>query len=301
MEMTPQLLTECDQTLSKCGRTIQPDGTSVLYIKRDIPIFSLAAAVGLTVVEKEIVGDAPWVIRAISSIATPNFQIEMPDGQFLYNQIAVPLYQPYALPEELECAPGSKIRITGTGRLRLKLYGAYKYTFKGGLGPIHRTTEDLASGLPRYVSHPNQNILAPCWRMGSGPRTPEGFKDEEFIGGNGVPLVIDTVNGPFQGTLQIPIEPPWDFIVRRVLFNVVADAGASGTFLVKVRAGSGYALMDDYIDVVNHLAGDTWAHDWPVKANDQIYFDIQLVDIGAGSQGNMTLYCYADGVRRRKL
>ena len=100
-------------------------------------------------------------------------------------------------------------------------------------------------------------------------------------------------------TIEIPIESASDFVVRRFHFDVTRDAGVTGgSILARIRAASGHVFSDDYMDVARYIGGAPFAHDWWLKAQDTIIFDLQLVDFTG--TGQMYMQVYAEGVKRRK-
>ncbi len=152
--------------------------------------------------------------------------------------------------------------------------------------------------MPRVFAGPNQNILTPCWFQGEGPRTPRGFKDEHFIYGNGTSNVSSvSIGGQLTSKASIQIDNDVDFHLRRFLFDVIPGASVTGgSFLARIRAGSGYSFTDDYVNL-NLIGSSPLAKGWDIKRGDQIQFDLVLVD-GAGT-GTISIACYADGCKRR--
>jgi hypothetical protein len=325
--MNDQCLRQADIILSKCGRPMAPPGRAVVPLTFGILIQGQCANNATTTLTQEVPGSMPFLLRAIQSTFPGSlyFNIQLPNGHYLLNnecdvsQLAgIGSYR--YLEKELECPPGSRIVVTldtsvtspgSTQTIQLLFEGYYRALVHGGGG----VNTNLVSRLPRYWGgQENQNILSPGWMGGEGPKTPKGCRDERFtysalgnrvIGNstpyNGVPIpgfTIPVATGPYSGIDEIDIEETSDFAMRRLLFNVSATSTAAGTFLVRARAGSGYALMDDFFDVARLINGSPIAHDWNLKRGEKVFFDIQLVDF-SGS-GNLTLQTFMDGVRRRR-
>lgn len=311
-----KLLTDADFVLSKCGR-FQPPVGSVVYIPKAFLVQAVLPLNQTQTYFKEITGDTTWCWRAISfalSGVPPlvSAQILKPDGHFLYNGVLDLTLQSgygssrYVLRDEIEVPPGSKIQLALSDQflnaaavqpVSMFCEGAYAYYLKGGI----RSTcpEQDAADMPRVFGTPNQNLLAPFWMTGLSLKTPEGFQDAPFTYGNGVSNTTTmTIGGNTAGIASIQVANENDFQVRRFLFDVTSDEGVTaGTFLVRIRLGSGYAFTEDYIDVARLLGGAYLAKGWDIRRGDQILFDLSLVD-GAGT-GNISIACYADGVKRK--
>jgi len=308
-----RLLTQADLYLSKCGRPLAPKGTSLVYIPHGIAINAVIADLTTSTYVKEISGPTDWVMRAISSTDNDNIfvQVQLPNGQFLYNNYIklsnVGGYGSwrYLLTEELVCPPGSKIQLTldtnisapgATESVSYLFEGAYKFQFRGGRrspSPI-----DLVSRLPRYFNTSDQNIMAPCWAQGFGPTTPQGCQDSPFIYSSNV-STLDVASGPKTDQVTIQIEQDTDFLCNRLLFDVLQGGSVTGgSFLARVRAGSGYALNDEYFDVARYIGSSYMAKPWLIRAGDKVIIDLQLVDY-AGT-GTMTFEAFLDGRKRRK-
>ena len=314
MSMDLQLLKQADQILSKCGRPTMQGGSIVPLYKAFLMPMVLQPNQS-TVFTKEITGETIWGLRAISSDQTSaavfgvRLQIQLPNGRFLIGNNGQNVGQfawigsyRYLMDPEVDCFPGSKIQVTlsdtvGLGAARpvnLLFEGAYKFAFKGGNGGV----KSLASRLPRYQGIVNENILAPCYTAGLGPRTPEGFEDTLFTYAS--PLVTIPVAGPLTASVKIPIDAGIDFYCRKVHFDVEGvGIAAFGTVLARIRAGAGYALNDDYIDVAQYIGGAEWAHDWKVEGEDAVFVDMQLV--APAGAGNVTVQVFLEGVKRRRL
>lgn len=313
--MDLQLLKQADFVLSKCGKPTPPPGLSVIYLVRRFLVQAVVGTNSNRTFIKEVTGDTTWVLRSIqgSSFAGIKLyvQVQLPDGRFLISALQdIQEFSGfgswrYTVQPELEVPPGSKIQVTLDTNLpaagvfqpeALCFCGADKYYLKGGSRP--NCPEEFASRLPRYQSHPNQNILAPCWMQGYYPETPCNYVDDSFIyASKGV--TMDVVAGPFAATDQTQIDSTSDFECARLLMNLTADATVTaGTFLVRARSGGGYALMDDYIDVAFYLGGAQFAKHWHIQHGDSVYFDLQLVD--QTGTGNITFQAFLDGLKRSR-
>ena len=290
-----------------------PDVPKGFFFKWDFP---LNPPNPLQVVTHQITGEYPWALRAISAASgamggqNPQLliQIQLPDGRFMENDLedAVSMVGVgswrRALSRELLCPVGSKLSVTllyannqqAPMSVGLILDGAYRRDLKAhGHNPV--------ADLPRYVSGENQNILAPCWMWGQGPETPDGYEDRLYT------YATDLVTYPTAQIARVTVSKQLrageEFLCRRLLFAVTPQiqgpAPPTGIFLIRARASSGYALMDDFIDAAALIGSAPWACDWRLNPSERVYFDLQLVDV-LGGQGTMYLKIYMEGVRRRK-
>ena len=315
-----QFLRQADMVLSKCGRPVAPAGMSAVCFYRGIPVqavFPIAPAALSQTITKEISGDTTFLLRAISmtsaALTALRIQIQLPNGRFLISNLADVLTLAgygswrFHLSEALECPPGTKITVTlldtnalAAQPIMLLFEGVDRYLLKGGRG----CRPQLASDLPRYRLSAPQNILAPCSMAGLGPETPDGFTDEEFIycsdhDPEGPGFSIDVNATSLSGTLSVPIDHGSDFLCRRITFRQTADTGVilPGLWLGRMRDSSGYALMDDYLDLIGMLNGAPMpGKDWFVKRGGEIFIDVRLV--GATGRGNVYLTAFFEGVRR---
>jgi hypothetical protein len=198
--MDTKLLRQADYVLSRCGRPVRacwPVGG--VHPDRLSAAGRCAGRLPGNGVTKEVEGDATFCLRAISSTVSAStalyVQIQLPNGRFLINtlmditQIAGYGSYRFLFSRELPCPPGSKIQITfdtstpGAAEAQpivLLFEGAYAYYFRSD-GRRAFNLEEYASELPRYLGTTGQNILAPCWMSGEGPRTPAGYEDSRFV------------------------------------------------------------------------------------------------------------------------
>lgn len=317
--MDIQLLTQADFVLNACGRPVAPKGLSVVYIPKGFTVnnyFAVTPATPTQTVTKEITGDTSWCLREIQIVSTTAtaqaIQVQLPNGRFLISnlqdvlQIAGYGSYRYLFTKELECPPGSKIQVTLQDTntavaqpLSILFGGAYKYFMKSGANQLC-PVQDLAGQIPRYLGGPNQNIMAPAWQQGVGCPTPEGFQDMEWVYGAPAATSIDVAAGPFTATQVIPIDRGSDFRCRRLMFAITAAGTVTaGTFLVKLRTGSGYSLTDDYIDVATYINGAPMPAPWRINAADSVYADLQLVD--QTGTGLISIQSYLEGVKRWRI
>jgi len=311
-----KLIQEADLILSKCGRprAVSKDA-NIVPLNFGILISGAVGNNSTNTLTKEIPGDVPFLLRAISSPSPTGLylQIQLPSGMYaLSRPIEISQFQGigsyrYCFDPELECPVGSKFEISidnsinpsgATQNISLLMEGAFKYTVKGKGGGIGAGNFQSAATLPRYVQNPNQNIMAPAWMHGYYPNTPKGCEDEIFTYGDGN-LNITTMNvgtGPYSAIQQINISQDADFICYRSLFDVRATGTAAGTFLARLRDGSGYALCDDFFDVAQYINASPMAKGWRIAAGDKVFVDLQLVDFSGA--GNISIETYLDGVKR---
>lgn len=310
--MDIRLLPEADRLLSKCGRPLVGPGRNIVPIPYGILVQGTCANNSTNTLTKEIPGDVPFVIQAIQTTFSSGlyFNIQLPTGRYLFN-VAQDVQQfdgfgstSYPTVRGIECPPGSKIIVTmdasvlhlgSTQAFQLLFEGAYQFLMESK--EETRAIEQYMSALPRYWGHGNQNILAPMWYYGFGPRTPDGCDDDRYrYFSQGVS--IDVAAGPYSAVDTIAIQESSDFIARRVLIDTRFTSTAQGTFLGRIRAGSGYALQDDLIDMGQYINGAPWAHDWPIRAGEKLLVDLQLVDFTGTGFASITVIL--DGVRRKK-
>ncbi len=331
--MNLEYLRQAEVILSKCGRPRMRGGVSAVPIPKGFLMPTLTAQdsnMTATTFTKEITGDAPWMLRAISfdqssflsslnvqQAKAIRLQIQLPNGRFLFGGNGVDLNSfawigswRWLVDPEFRFEPGDKISVTLTGNqslgvVNLVFEGAYLYFMKGGervAPPV-----DLWS-LPRYQGTVNENILAPAWMSNEGIYTPPGVADDYYIysspdptsatdAGTSFTLVAGAVTaGPNLFTIQI--DPGYEFFVRRLLFDVQNFGTATGSVMGRIRTGAGYALNNQNIDLAHYLNGAEFAGQFKVKGGDSVYIDTVLLDpIGTG---NVTFQVHLEGYRRRR-
>lgn len=324
--MNLQLLNQASVTLNRCGGRELVEGGSVVCLERKI-LFPMYLPLNATQqFTKQIPGDAPFELRAISSDSPADtnvgirLQIRLPNGRFLIGGNGQDISQfgwvgswRYFVDPPEECEPGSSIEVTltdyqgvGPSACNLVFEGCDKYFLKGGKA---WTPPVSARSIPRYQGIINENILAPAYVAGVWPKTPDGYIDSQFtyssISTNNttnlnIPHALSVpVAGPTNGELNIPIDKGIDFVCRRILADINQDAGVSaGEFLVRIRTSGGYSLTDGFIDIGQYLCGAEYPGEWIIPGGDQVLVDLVLAD-GAGT-GNMYIQVHLEGVKRRR-
>lgn len=322
-----QFLQEADWILSKCGQPVPPSGDiRIVYRMKYFLIQSVvpqALQPGSTqTFTKLITGDTTYELRAISSnwFAGQKIyvQVQLADGSYLSNVLVDQLVfagygsNRWVATKPIECPTNSKVILTFDTNLWMAstpqniimtLEGAYRYYIRSS--QKRPSPEAYAESLPRYLGNPNQNILAPCWVQGYGPGTPPGYEDVpftydsgfQFIGSTLFPGVTVPLAGSTVSLATIQMERASDFVCRRFYFWIQADATVTaGSILARIRVSSGYAITNDYFDVFRYVSGSVFAHDINIKAGQELFFDLYLVD-GAGT-GNMYFQAFAEGAKR---
>ena len=315
-DVDTELLQQADVILSKCGRPSLQGASAVPLFRCFLMPMVLNPGQTVTFI-KEITGETTWLLRAISSSVGSNnaatgvrMQIQLPNGRYLFggkNGIDVGQFAwigswRYLQDPEMKCEPGDKIRVTlsDTGSLadiyqvNLLFEGAYLFYLRGA-GHL----PSLASRLPRYQGIVNENILAPCYIAGTGPATPLGSEDEAFTysSDTGTITIGSTL---ITTTLKIVIDNGLDFHCRRLLFDVqpTGRGVTAGSFLGRVRAGSGYALCDSFMDLARYIGGAEVPKDWVIQGGDEVFIDLNLAD--ATGAGDVSMTVHLEGCRRRK-
>ena len=322
-------LRQAEAILSKCGRPQLPGGVSCLPLTRGF-VMPMVLDPGTSVTfEKEITGNAPWVLSAISSDQTSSLltgircQIQLPNGKFLFGGNGVDVGQlcwigsyRWLQDPELRCEPGSKIAVTlsdttltglpASTAVNLTFEGALLYFLQGGKRP---STPELASSLPRYYGVVNENIMAPVWMSGDPIETPAGFVDDYFIYSTPDPkdqpaISTWTVTAgvvtafPNPSPLEIVVDEGYQFFCLRRLFAIGFTSTASAIVLAKLRTGAGFVLNDNYIDYERYLCGAESPGRFEIGSRDSVFIDAQLADV-AGT-GTVTLQVFLEGFRRRQ-
>lgn len=327
--MDIRLLSECDRVLTSCGRPKMPKGTAWVDLpykmtyQKFLQGQTLAPAVSPVTTEERIVdAEVPFVVYGISAFgqpATPGslyWRLRLPNGRFLqskntaFTEAADFGSWRVFFDQPVECEPGSKFYVTidslvnnpdtATG-LSLVFEGALRYPIAGNAVGVPTQSPELCAALKRYTQNPNQNMLAPEWRLGSQcyPETPAGFRDSQFWYGTPAANLISVPwTGQIVPNVVFPIEATSDFVGRFLTFMVVsATGGATGTLAVRIRTDTGYEMTDGFT-----IASAISAPVFPglrLNGGGALFIDYMVLD-GAGAAGGMlNVYALLGGVKRR--
>ena len=330
--MKLEYLRQAEAILNKCGRPQLPGGVSAVAIPKGFVLPMVLSPGGAITYTKEITTREPWVLRAISSdkasasLVGIRCQIQLPNGRFLFGGNGVDIGQlcwvgswRWLQDPELRCEPGSKLQVTLTDTtsgglaastpVNLLFEGACLFFMQGGQVAAPSTR---ASSFPRYQGIVNENILAPAWMSNEGLLTPPGFVDEYFVYSTPDPVDVPTRTtwvitagvvtlAPNPLPFEIQIDPGYDFFVRRMLFDLQlagTQAAPGAIVLGKLRAGTGYVLNDNFIDLARYLCGSEYAGNWKVKGGDSVFIDANLADVSG--TGTATFQVHLEGYRRRR-
>jgi hypothetical protein len=307
-----------DAVLSKCGRPTLPGGVTCVPLPKDMMVPMILESGQTTVFMREIPGDTIWRLLAIqsdqgmNSIKNIRVQIQFPNGRYLFGgngqdigQFAWVGSYRFLVAPSMDFEAGGKLKVTltdttpgGAGvsqAVNLDFQGAYLYFLQGG--QLANDPMKLASQLPRYRGHVNENILAPSWMTGAEPPVPTGYdQHDEFTYSSLVQTF--TIGTNENGQLVIPIDQGYDFFCRRILTDVQFTGSASGTVLGRLRTGTGYSFNDDFFDLATYIGGAEWPKDWKIRGRDEVIVDLQLADVSGA--GTVTFQLHLVGVRRRK-
>lgn len=314
--MNTALLAQAGTILSKCGRrVIPPANLEFVDLEKKFLYQVLTPANAQITGYRDITGDAPFVCRAISAIqdALTWYRVQWPDGRFLQNGLVNLAPDAWAssfrrsLSREVICPPDSRIMVTtdtiipaaGASNVALLFEGCVRYARDRSTGELLA----LSSQQARYFGNPNMNILAPEMDLdltfpevpGSSAQYPNGFRQSEFRQSSPA-LVLSTPGG--QGTVSIPASNAFDYLLRRVEFEVTFSENqgpVTGQVLVLVRDGSGFALSTDYVPV-SLLTNALLPHYWCIAKGVALFFD--FVFEGTTGTGTVTLQANTVGVKQ---
>lgn len=327
--MDIRLLSECDRVLTSCGRPKMPKGVAWVDIpykmtyQKFLQGQTLAPGVPPVSTEERIVDtEVPFVCYGISAFGQPAtagalyWRLRMPNGRFLQSKETAFTEAgdfgswKYYFDQPIECAPGSKFFVTidslvnnpdtATG-LSLVFEGALRYPIAGKATGVPTQNAELCAALQRYTQNPNQNILAPEWRLGSQcyAETPAGFQDDQFWYGTPLSnLVAVPWTGQIVPNVPFPIQATSDFVGRFLAFVVASNTGsAAGTLAVRIRTDTGYEVTDGFT-----LASAISTVLFPglrLNGGGALFIDYMVVD-GSGGVGDvLNVYTLLGGVKRR--
>jgi hypothetical protein len=100
-----------------------------------------------------------------------------------------------------------------------------------------------------------------------------------------------------QATVAIPASQAFDYLLRRLEFEVLFSEGVSGEVLVLVRDGSGFSLFSDFLPV-SLITNALLPHYWCVPAGTAIYFDFLFQN--TTGNGTVTLQANTVGLQQYK-
>lgn len=336
--MKLEYLKQAATILTNCGRPELPGGLVAVPIPKAFvmpiltPVSSNPTASTFT---KEITGETVWELRAISvdqrsfrSTSSGNpvrLQIQLPNGRFLFGGNGIDLTDfawlgSWRWPQDPEYRfqPGDKINVTVTSSItsvviNLLFEGAYLYFMRNGEA-VPSSFVDLAS-LPRYDGSVNENIMAPAWMSNEAVDTPAGYRDDYFVystpgpasdtdplAAYAISIAGAVTSGP--QLFSVPIDPGYDFSVRRMLFDVQFTGGVDGAAILgRIRTGAGQALSNTFIDLAHYLCGAEFGGRFKVKGGDSIYIDAVLVDphVTGFAEGTVTFQAHFEGFRRSRI
>jgi hypothetical protein len=298
------MLKQASTILSKCGkRVIPPAGLEFVDVEKKL-LYQVSTGANAQITGyRDIPGDAPFICKAISAIqdVTTWYRVQWPDGRFLQNNMANLAPDAWAgsfrrsLTREVICPPESRITIqtntlipaAGASNVALLFEGAVRYARDKATGQMLALTSQQA----RYFANPNLNILAPEMDLDlSFPEIPKGYSQQEFRQCSPA-LVLNTPGG--EGTVSIPSSEAFDYLIRRILFEVSFSDGVTGQVLVQVRDGNGFSLLTDFApyNLVNNML---LAHLWCVGRGTAMFFDFLFIP--TGGSGTVTVQANTVGV-----
>ena len=162
---------------------------------------------------------------------------------------------------------------------------------------------------PRYVCTPNQNIMAPEYRLGNQctPETPNGYRDEPYTFFS--PAVTIPAGGEVDG-LAVLVPGRETVVIRKITFYITLTGG--GFFAVptcQIRLPNGYSITGgdmipcssdfNFLPYVWQLPFFPTLH---VAPGDRIILDFaDMLVSGASEDSASTVFVEFDGVKRRKI
>lgn len=164
---------------------------------------------------------------------------------------------------------------------------------------------------PRYICTPNQNIMAPEYRLGNQctPETPNGYRDEPFTFFS---PPVDIPAGGEVDNVAVLVPGQDQVIVRRITFYITLSEERGGFFAVptvQIRLPNGYSITGgDMIPCSTDFDFLPYVWQLPVFpmlrlfAGDRIIMDFaDMLVSGAGEDSFSQIVVEFDGVKRRKI
>lgn len=264
----------------------------------------------------DVTGEVPFELRAISldSAATAvsgiYLQIRLPSGRYLFGGNGVDLQTfagvgsaRYLIDPPEICEPGSKLQASLTFyeagfsavTSNLVFEGAFLYGKRAA--PVKPAPRCL-------VNARNQNILAPCWMAGQGPPTPPGFSDYYFVYSSNLAKIQFLFGVAPPIIAQIQIDPDSDFVCRRILFDVERLTGgapdATCSINARIHTQHGYALCDDFIDLVQYCNAVELGHLWTIQKSDLVFIELAGISNNAALGQDLAVQVFMEGCKRRQ-
>ena len=324
------LLSQCDRVLTNCGRPVMPAGVGWvdmpygIQYQQFLPGQTLQPGSSpIATTEKVVNTPVPWMLKRIMGYGQPPtngavyWHLRLPTSRFLQSRTCAvtPAFNTgsysLSLGAPIECPPGSKFFVTTDGitnnaseatGLSLLLDGCLRYPVKGNPCGAPAITDSCR--VERYTLDPNQNILAPEWRLGNQcyDETPPGYRDEFFQFCTPVPSLVQVPwTGQIVSDVRFPIDPMADFIGRLTFMQKIASITGTitaGQLAVRVRTDTGYELTDGFT-LAKPIERSLFPS-LPLRAGGYLSIDYMVVD-GAGTTNSVyNVQTILAGVKRRR-
>ena len=302
---------------TKCGRrVIPPDGLEFVDLEKKYLYQVSTPAASQISGYRDIVGDAPFICRAISAVqdAPTWYRVQWPDGKYLSNILMnltpvawVGSFR-RALSREVVCPEGSRILVTtntilptgqNASNVALLFEGVSRYAIDKATGKIRV----LTSAEARYYANPNMNILVPEMDLDlDASGVPSGFRQVEFRRVSQLlsfPILLGAPNpNPLSGTVIIPSSSAYDYQLRRLEFELKGPDGSTVTALVNPRDSSGFSLCSDFVPT-NLLQNSPLPKYWCIAAGTDMIFDLDI-SVANPSAGTCTVQVIAVGMKQTR-
>lgn len=307
-------LRDANIVLSTCGRIAPPrHGMSSVEIPAHFLYQTVVPSAQTQQQPLEISGeDASFFLSSISGMQPPSgldvfVQFMFPNGRNLqqalrdWTQDAGAGSSRYVLDHEVECPPGSKIRITGstvwanpqtTCAFSVLFEGVYRFYIEGPAPGQILTDADLAADLPRVFKTRNQNVLVPRWMTGLFP----GKGQKYFYCSSSVSFALPAAAAGANNFIEVTTDSGYEFEVLRRFIRSSVDAGSTGTPYIRSRLSNGEMLDDDYVSVAG-VTGMFLGKHWHVPPGKSIITDIAVMD--TTGTGNLNIQMFFEGIRKQ--
>lgn len=308
-------LRDANIVLSTCGRIAPPQhGMASVEIPASFLYQTVVPTAQTQQQPLEISGEqASWFLSSISGMQPPSgldvfVQFVFPNGRNLqqnlrdWTQDAGIGSSRYVLDREVECPPGSKIRITGstvwanpqtTCAFSVLFEGVYRFHLEGPAPGQILTEADLVADLPRVFKTRNQNLLVPRWMTGMFPA--KGGQ-KYFYCSTAATFALPAAVAGANNFIEVTTDSGFEFDMLRRFIRVSIDAGSAGTPYIRSRLSNGEMLDDDYVSVAG-VTGQFLGKYWHVPPGKSIITDIAVMD--ASGTGNLNIQMFFEGIRRQ--